>query len=301
MRASIIIPTCDRTEALRRCLRSVVPQLPTTGECEVIVTDDGNSLNSRQMVTNDFPEVRWVAGPRSGPAANRNSGARQATEQWLLFLDDDLEAAGEWLSSYLSAFASGDGKMIFEGCIFNDRHSASLLWEAPLNLDGKISFYCSANFAVSRRLFDQLEGFDERYLNGVYAEDVEFGARARAVGAQFTFLKEAAAMHPLRKRPSALKLAKRWEGKLIYAHDQGASPFRLAWNTPWHALRIIQWRLGTQPMSGENARAAWLFLQEWLWVFWLAPGWVRKWSVQPRSRFWKNHVAKHGPVPKYGF
>jgi hypothetical protein len=96
-------------------------------------------------------------------------------------------------------------------------------------------------------------------------------------------------------------LAKRWEGKLIYAYDQGASPFRLVWNMPWHALRIIQWRLGTQKMSCEKLWAAWLFLQEWLWVVWLTPGWVRKWSKRPRSRFWQEHVAEHGPVAKYGF
>jgi len=253
------------------------------------------------MLQSSFPNVKWFAGPRLGPAANRNSGARQANGQWLVFLDDDLIAQGGWLEGYHMAVLSADTSTIFEGCILNDRTDASLLWEAPLNADGRISFYCSANFAVSKDLFDRLRGFDERYLNGVYAEDVDFGARARAVGAKFVFLGQAAALHPLRRRPGSLKLAKRWEGKLIYAHDQGASPFRLAWNMPWHALRIIQWRLGTQPMSGENSKAAWLFFQEWLWVLWLTPGWVSKWSKRERSKFWRDHVAKHGPIRKFGF
>lgn len=301
MKASIVIPTCERTEDLRRCLESFADELVSCGDCEVIVTDDGSSLLSREMLQSSFPEVKWYAGPRVGPAANRNSGAKHATGQWLVFLDDDLITQGGWLRAYLQAVEAAASDIVFEGCIVNDRLDASLLWEAPLNTDGRISFYCSANFAVSKDLFNKLEGFDERYLNGVYAEDVEFGARARAVGAKFRFLEGAVATHSLRRRPGALKLAKRWEGKLIYAYDQGASPFRLAWNMPWHALRIIQWRLGTQPMSCENVRAAWLFLQEWLWVLWLTPGWVRKWSRQPRSRFWTNHVAEHGPVPKYGF
>jgi GT2 family glycosyltransferase len=301
IKVSIVIPTCQRTRDLERCLERLMPQTKAFRNCEVIVTDDGDVERTKIALAGKFPAVVWTQGPRLGPAANRNHGANTGRGLWIVFLDDDLQPCSGWLDAYMKATSEVQANVVLEGRIDNDRHDASLLWEAPLNTDGEISFYCSANFAVSRALFKRLDGFDERYLNGVYAEDVEFGARARALGAKFVFLRQAAALHPLRRRPNGLKLAKRWEGKLIFAFDQGAPVSRVACNLPWHALRVIQSRFRGQPLTAQNMKAAAIFAAEWLWLLWYMPGWLRKWSQAKRSPFWLECVARHGPAPKFGF
>ena len=55
------------------------------------------------MVNEEFPMVRWNEGPRRGPAANRNFGARVADGEWLIFLDDDCNPRPGFLAAYLKA------------------------------------------------------------------------------------------------------------------------------------------------------------------------------------------------------
>ena len=105
-------------------------------------------------------------------------------------------------------------------------------------------------------------------------------------------------VHPLRRVPSAQKLARRWEARVIFAYDQGAPWFTILWRLPLHVLRVVQSRFRKQPMNMENMRAAWLFFQEWLLVVRDTPGWVGKWAAAPRSPFWR---ANREAAPKFGF
>src|SRR5215204_1583505 len=108
---SIVIPTCDRPEFLSACLAALASgrqvgmqisgeepgasdsqacgQRVSAGIYEVIVSDDSYKVGTRQMVESQFPWVHWRSGPRRGPAANRNSGARAGHGRWLIFIDDD--------------------------------------------------------------------------------------------------------------------------------------------------------------------------------------------------------------------
>jgi glycosyltransferase involved in cell wall biosynthesis len=87
---SVIIPTYNRQEPLRRALQSLVTQ--TYKNFEVIVCDDGSTDNTREVVTsfkNDLNlkhiwEENW-----GGPARPRNNGIKEATSEWICFLDSD--------------------------------------------------------------------------------------------------------------------------------------------------------------------------------------------------------------------
>ena len=77
---SVVIPTRHRNDPLAECLARLAPGVQTLAadRYEVIVTDDGSAETSADVVRQRFPWARWAAGPRRGPAANRNNGARQA-------------------------------------------------------------------------------------------------------------------------------------------------------------------------------------------------------------------------------
>lgn len=297
--ASIIIPTCNRTQDLELCIEKLVPQLPEDGSVEIIVTDDGSSQSSHDMVLSRFPMVKWTQGPRIGPAANRNSAASTACGEWLIFLDDDLLPGATFVAAYQQAMRAAPKRLcVFEGATRRSPSPPSLLWEAPQNIRAHGHLSCSCNFAIRAETYRLMDGFDERYRGGVYAEDTDLSARLMRAGYEVQFVEDAAAIHPIRHVPDAEKLAKRWEGKVIFAFDQGASPFTVAWRLPWHALRVIQARFRRQPWTQDNRRAARLFFREWFLVLISTPAWVRKWSEAPRSPFWS---ACGGRVPKFGF
>jgi GT2 family glycosyltransferase len=297
---SFIMPTCNRNHELRKCLTRIVDQLRGRENCEVVVSDDSSNDSTQKMLQQEFPQLSWVAGPRRGPAANRNKGVNSSSGKWLIFVDDDCLPSEGFVQTYLDAIKDQDSTslLFLEGATFHESPPPSLLWEAPHNPEGGLLISC--NFGISRHAYEKVGQFDERYPFASF-EDTEFAARFLAQGGLSKFLPEAKLVHPLRRRPSSLKHARMWEGRVIYALDQGATAARILINLPWHVLRVLQVKLVKQRGLFLKLRCFGLLLMEWLCVLWLTPGWVRKWSKRPRSRFWQEHVAEHGPVAKYGF
>jgi GT2 family glycosyltransferase len=295
---SVIIPTCNRPEDLRRCLERLVAQVRFDAGEEVIVTDDGGTEEARQVVET-FPGVRWTQGPRRGPAANRNHGASLATGEWLVFLDDDCLPEAGWLEAYRDATAKTEiPRAALEGKTLREALPPSLMWEAPHNPEG--GHLISCNFAIRSADFDAVGRFDARYPVAAL-EDTEFAARFAGCGGTVRFVPEAAVLHPLRRVPSGRKLAARWEGKVIFALDQGASPMVVMLWLPWHVFRVIGSRFRGRGFGEEHGAAVLRFASEWAWVCWRTPGWIRRRRKEARSAYWEMRRRSVGPVPRFGF
>ncbi len=88
-KVSVVIPTWNRGYCIARTIESVLAQ--TLGELEVLVCDDGSTDDTADIVRRiTDPRVRWVPGPRGGrPAIPRNRGIREASGEWIAFLDSD--------------------------------------------------------------------------------------------------------------------------------------------------------------------------------------------------------------------
>ncbi|RYY07005.1 MAG: glycosyltransferase family 2 protein, partial [Sphingobacteriaceae bacterium] len=102
---SIIIPTYNRNDLLSKCLQRLEPgsQSIDVNKYEVIVTDDSKQEEAKNFIQNNFNWVKWVPGPQKGPAANRNYGAKQASGEWLIFIDDDCMPDVHLLQNYQNA------------------------------------------------------------------------------------------------------------------------------------------------------------------------------------------------------
>tara|TARA_B100000953_G_scaffold71755_1_gene57929 strand:- start:1430 stop:2329 length:900 start_codon:yes stop_codon:yes gene_type:complete len=94
---SVIIPTKNRKESLLRCLHSVFSQ--TLKPFEVIVVDDGSTINTSEFVLTKFPQTKLITNINShGGAVARNQGATAAEGDYIAFIDSD----DEWLSDHLA-------------------------------------------------------------------------------------------------------------------------------------------------------------------------------------------------------
>src|SRR5579862_9719295 len=140
---TVIVPTCNRPDFLSRCLTALAPgaQTLSSEQYEVIVTDDGVDDAAQRLVSNDFTWAKWAPGPRKGPAANRNSGARRAAGKWLAFTDDDCIPSEVWLDAYASAL--GGAHRVYEGRTICSDWVESPLFEAPVNFDGGYLWSCN--------------------------------------------------------------------------------------------------------------------------------------------------------------
>lgn len=89
---SVVVPTYNRAQALKRILD---PLLADPGAHEVIVVIDGSadgSLELVQRMSETEPRLHAVWIENSGEMAAREAGARAATGEIVLFIDDDVLA-----------------------------------------------------------------------------------------------------------------------------------------------------------------------------------------------------------------
>jgi GT2 family glycosyltransferase len=296
-RASIIIPTCDRCADLNRCVGILRMQLPTDSNVRVIVCDDGKGDESRKMLAAEFPEVEWRQGPRKGPPANRNFGAKVADSEWLIYIDDDCVPRAGYLNAYLDAFETAGPRGLFHGLTFPVPALNSMFYEAPSVTEPQ-KIFPSCNFAIRKQLFDETGGFDERYFSAF--EDIEYFSRLDRLGVKAVCVDNAAVDHPIRRIPNSRKLASRWETRVIYVMDLGATPPEIAILLTKHVLLVIFSRFRKAKFTLENARATLVFAGEFLYFLYLLPGWIRKHANGPRSKFWKEQVALGKAPPRFG-
>ncbi len=86
-RVSVVIPAYNAGSFLREAIDSVLAQ--SWPVAEIIVVDDGSTDNSREIARAYCPTVRLLETARGGASGARNAGAREATGEWLAFLDAD--------------------------------------------------------------------------------------------------------------------------------------------------------------------------------------------------------------------
>lgn len=213
---SIIIPTCNRNDLLSQCLDQLNPlvQAPNGYNYEVIVTDDSNNLITAQLIKERYNWVKWIEGPKKGPAANRNNGAKYAHGEWLIFLDDDCLPDAHILKEYCNALSLNPGIQVFEGCISTDRNQQSFAEESPVNESG--GYLWSCNFMINKSLFvDKLKGFDEGFPFPAM-EDVDLDYRLRKLGCTIIFIKNALVVHPWRVQKKMYAVTMRRFESLLY-------------------------------------------------------------------------------------
>lgn len=196
---SVIIPTCDRNELLGNCLLrlSHAYQSIAENEYEVVVSDDSKENIARDFIAHNYKWVKWIEGPKKGPAANRNNGAKYAMGDWFIFIDDDCIPDRNLLYAYQKGIETYPNISVFEGSIYPD--SWKLLKcdmaECPVNTTG--GCFWSANICIEKTLFKKVGGFNEKLIIAAQ-EDQQLKLDIERSMNTIFFLKNAKVVHPVR-------------------------------------------------------------------------------------------------------
>jgi GT2 family glycosyltransferase len=288
---SVVIPTRHRNELLSQCLDRLAPgtQLLPADQYEVIVTDDGTQSNAHQLIARRYPWVRWVAGPRRGPASNRNCGARMALGEFIAFTDDDCLPAPAWLAAFQTAIR--EGVDVYEGKTTCVDGIKSAMQGAPINLTG--GWLWSCNMMVRKSLFALMNGFFEGFPHA-HMEDTDFRQRVRARGLPFLFVADAIVDHPPRQMTFGTKRARIHECNVILERIWNRQPPSLS-SFLYRYARARAKMVLTSPWGAGTFCASASVLIE---VFSLAsayPRWVRKYPsgslpVHPEAAMTQNEL-----------
>jgi GT2 family glycosyltransferase/Tfp pilus assembly protein PilF len=203
---SIIIPTFNKLELTRQCLRALRANTPAPRH-EIIVVDNGSTDGTREFLQAEESagNLRAILNTDNAGFANAcNQGARAAQGRYITFLNNDTEPQNNWLGPLFS-LAEGDStiavcgaKLLYpNGTIQHAGVALADCWDhdpllafhlfakekADFPLANQRRVYQAVTAAcmlVRKTCFDEVSGFDEKYWNGY--EDVDLCLRFQQRG-----------------------------------------------------------------------------------------------------------------------
>ena len=175
---SIVIPTHNRPNHLRRAVKSLIAQ--DVPDSEIIVVNDGSNEDYSDFLAEFGKSVNYITQPNAlGVSVARNTGVRNASGDWIVFLDDDdLMAPG-----YLNAVATAIKTETFDYCwcgvkfVFPPQHVggkhltqivrkpavAETQHEKIANI---LALGASFGLAIRKEVFEECGGFNPKFNVG---------------------------------------------------------------------------------------------------------------------------------------
>lgn len=210
---SVVIPTYNRKDVLRRTLSGYLAQASANLIREIVVVDDGSTDETRSVIeqmrqVSPFPlQYCWQAN--RGPAAARNRGMERVTTTLALFADDDMIPHPDLVADHvrqhqqnpeLSVAVLGRVKWWPEL-----RPTPFMEWygtAGPLfafgqfreNRELDFQYFYSCNLSLKTEFFTAFGKFDESFNMAAY-EDTELGFRLSKAGLRLLYSPHAVAYH----------------------------------------------------------------------------------------------------------
>ncbi len=308
---SVVVPTHNRAHALERVLK---PLLDDPAAHEVIVAVDGSadgSLELLEQIADREPRLRPLWIENGGEMAAREVGARAATGEIVLFIDDDVLAGPGLVSGHASRHAERAADVVVGympvalpprrgGLDFATRIYARE-YEGRCRIyerdpDSVLRALWAGNFSMRRETCLAV-GMPNSRFTARYHPDRDFGMRCRAAGLTGLFDRSLCARHLHERSLSAFVRDARSQGVarvLLAGHhaDVALSGDEFERDLPPAAARLI--RLGRRP----GAHAA---LTRALAVLVLSAGRARVWAVQDAAaRLLRRLEQQRGAIEQSG-
>jgi glycosyltransferase involved in cell wall biosynthesis len=196
---SVVIPTFNSRDVLRRTISELVSQAFPKHAYEIVIADDGSTDGTAEMVREAQRgpvAVRYVSQPNLGRSAARNRGARAALGRILLFIDADIWATPTLLATHHAHYPAGVQHLGVQGRSLThpDARTTPFMRAREITPDLSVRrrhdlspvHIITRNFSVLRSEFEAVEGFDEGFT-GYGWEDIELAMRMQARGARFDY------------------------------------------------------------------------------------------------------------------
>ena len=251
--ASIVIPTLAAPDYLEVTLASVAPQAGAAG-AEVIVVSDGVDLATEAVTARHGANLVSLDEQR-GLNAARNAGVAAARSDFIVFIDQDIDAPPGWLEAMLDGARSNPDCEVFGGPIrarLEGGGPRACGREPPpittLDLgpeDRSTELVWGANMAIRRSAFERVGMFDEE-LHGRGNED-DWEYRYAAAGGRIRYLAKAGLDHRRTGEDARLwvlvraaygqgREARRSDARLGKPRP-GRSELRILAGCAWHTFR----------------------------------------------------------------
>ena len=289
---SVVVAYYEAPEALELTLAALERQTYPRELFEVVVVDDG-SRTPLALPAGSPLQVRvlYQEDRGFGLARARNTGARAAKSEILVFLDCDMMPEAEWLAEHARwHHAANDALTLgFRAHVEVDGIDASavrarpgsladLFADRPADRPGWIEFHMTrtrdltsddddsfrmvtgGNLGVSRSFFELVGGYDETFTQWG-GEDTEFGYRAYVRGGLLVPVREALCWHqgagaaPDQAESASLELQQAKLSQLIAHHGFRRAGAGRSFTVPQYVVTVQEGDAEAQIETAEQVLA----------------------------------------------
>ncbi len=186
---SVIVPTYNRKEDLKKCLYSLLSVDYPKDKYEIIVIDDGSTDGTFEFMKNISHKygrlIKYHRQNNSGPAKARNLGIKKAKGEIIFFVDDDVLVPKDFIKKSLKWYrnkkvAGVGGKVIPKKLSWPDlyyiaRSIDEFLYLIKVNRKLKRGI-ATALCSYRKNVLIKLGGFDENFPLAA-GEDIDLTRR----------------------------------------------------------------------------------------------------------------------------
>lgn len=205
LKVAIVILNYRGAKLLPQCLPSIVEasQLSSYSCRVVILNNPSDGDDGLDFVRQNFPSVEIVQAPENKVLCSYNPYLATITEDVAILLNNDIRVDVDFVDSLVKPFSnpkiflvapkvmSFDGKTV-EAADSRAKVKWGLFWCSARypgyesNIDHEGPTFSSGFGAFRIHMFNQLGGYDERYLPGIM-EDVDLCLRAQKAGYELVY------------------------------------------------------------------------------------------------------------------
>jgi len=186
---SLTVAICTRAhpDLLARCLESLRPS-QAAHRFEILVVDNAPPDEATEALVRQWPTVRYTREPRPGLDFARNRAWREASGEWIAYLDDDATVDSGWYAGLHATWRENPDAGAITGLVlplelgteaqilfekrggfrrgFDTRRYRGVLPGNALHPSGAGIFGTGCNMAFRKSLLAELGGFDEALDTG---------------------------------------------------------------------------------------------------------------------------------------
>jgi len=257
MKLSVLICTRNRAGALEGAIESILARGLTGDHAyEVIIVDNGSSDGTgevvRRMAERFECPVQYVREPRRGLSRARNRALSVAAGDVLVFTDDDVRVAPDWLDQIAAEFSVDPDLQMLGGRVLPARDGLQKVAVQESDERQRFrhphggTFVMGANMAFRRGVFERIGGFDERLGAGRFfagAEEADIFYRGLKAGYSILYAPNVTVYHD-HDRVTVEQAC-----RLEYGYGKGCSAYLVkhAMRGDRYAMKMVYWLIHRLP------------------------------------------------------
>jgi len=269
-RASVIIPTYNRDEPLRKTLESLFVQDYPNFEIIVVDQSDKKFPEKEKFLKRYKKKIAYFKiTPPNLPAA-RNFGVRKAKGEIIIFCDDDVIVKKGWILGHIENYSdlkvgAVAGRVITKGQKIEPNFKGvgkisrwgTVAGGYSSKIPQEIGNLIGCNMSFRKQVLESVGGFDEKFIGNALREETDVALTIKKLGWKIVFSPKAELVHLRAETGGCRKGENRLGWYKDFFHNEAYFCLKhISWIW-WPVFWLTRWQWFLRCMFGFGREVSW--------------------------------------------